>query len=65
MKDVSVAQQRAGRDSMSRTVVIVSLVPVVVILSTFMFYGGLRTWRWYEKTRLFGMRIVEKKKVED
>ena len=65
MKDVPVAQQRAGRDSMSRTVVIVSLVPVVVALSTFMFYGGLRGWRWYEKTRLFGMRIVEKKKIED
>lgn len=64
-RDVSVAQQRAERDSMARTLVTVALVPVVVVFSAFMFYGGLRVWRWYEKTRLFRMRIIEKKKIED
>lgn len=65
MADIPGAQERAQHDSTIRLLTVVASIPVVVIVSTFMFYLGLRTWRWYEKMRLFEMRIVEKKKEVD
>jgi hypothetical protein len=55
------AQEEAARDSAIRTVSTVVLVPFVVALSTFIFYATLRTWRSYERMKLYEMRIVEKK----
>jgi len=58
---IPAAQKEAARDSAVRTVTTVALIPVVVALSAFMFYATLRTWRYYEKMKLYEMRIVEKK----
>jgi hypothetical protein len=55
------AQASAQHDAATRTVFVVATIPVVVFISTFIFYASLRTWRWYEKEKLFEMRIVEKK----
>jgi len=63
--EIPAAQQEAQRQSMTRTLTVLVLVPVVVALSTFTFYVALRTWRWYDRTKLFEMRIVEKRKEED
>jgi hypothetical protein len=58
---IPTAQEKAARDSTIRTITIVTLIPVVVALSTFIFYATLRTWRSYERMKLYEMRIVEKK----
>jgi heme/copper-type cytochrome/quinol oxidase subunit 2 len=58
---VPAAQQEATRDSTIRTITTVALIPVVVALSTLIFYATFRTWRYYEKMKLYEMRIVEKK----
>jgi len=63
--ELPAAQQRAQRDATAKTLLVVITVPVVVVLSTLLFFAALRTWRWYEKTKLFEMEIVEKKKEED
>jgi predicted PurR-regulated permease PerM len=55
------AQEKAIRDSNTKTLTIVASIPLVVVLSTFIFYAGLRTWRYYTKMKLYEMRIVEKK----
>jgi len=44
-----------------RTILVLTTVPLVVVASTFLFYVSLRTWRWYERMKLYAMRIVEKK----
>ena len=62
---IPAAQQKAQHEATIRTIMVIVYVPVVVALSTFIFYVALRTWRWYEKSRLFEMRIVEKKKEMD
>jgi len=62
MNEVPSAHQKAQRDSATKTFQIIGSIPLVVVLSTCIFYAGLRTWRWYEKTKLFEMRIIEKKK---
>jgi hypothetical protein len=62
---VPAAQTSARQDSTTRTLVVVATIPVVVFVSTFIFYASLRAWRWYEKEKLFEMRIVEKKETED
>jgi hypothetical protein len=59
------AQLKAQQESISRTLLVIASIPVVVVVSTLIFYAALRTWRWYEKAKLFEMRIVEKKKTED
>lgn len=59
------AQAKAQQESTTRTLFVVATIPVVVFASAFIFYAALRTWRWYEKEKLFEMRIVEKKKTED
>lgn len=62
---VPAAQLKAQQESTSRTLFVIASIPVVVIVSTLIFYATLRTWRWYEKARLFEMRIVEKKETKD
>jgi hypothetical protein len=59
------AQASAQQESTTRTLFVVAAIPIAVLLSTFIFYASLRMWRWYEKEKLFEMRIVEKKKTED
>jgi len=58
---IPAAQEQTAHDSTIRTVTTVALIPVVVALSTFVFYATLRTWRYYEKMKFYEMRIVEKK----
>jgi len=62
---IPTAQRVAQQESAARTLLVIASIPVVVIVSTLIFYAALRTWRWYEKAKLFEMRIVEKKKTED
>ena len=69
MKDVEgktpEAQLKAQQSATNRTLLIILSIPAVVIVSTSAFYAGLRTWRVYEKTKLFEMKIVENRKTED
>jgi hypothetical protein len=58
---VPAAQLKAQQESASRTLLVLAFIPVVVVVSTLIFYAALRTWRWYERAKLFEMRIVEKK----
>lgn len=62
---IPVAQANAQEESTTRALFVIASIPVVVILSTLIFYSVLRTWRSYERAKLFEMRIVEKKKTED
>jgi predicted 2-oxoglutarate/Fe(II)-dependent dioxygenase YbiX len=62
---IPVAQASARQESAARTLFVVATIPVAVFVSTFIFYASLRAWRWYEKEKLFEMRIVEKKETED
>jgi hypothetical protein len=62
---IPTAQASAQRESTARTLFVVATIPVAVFVSTFIFYASLRTWRWYEKHKLFEMRIVERKETED
>jgi hypothetical protein len=62
---VPAARLKAQQESTSRILFVIASIPVFVIVSTLIFYAALRTWRWYEKAKLFEMRIVEKKKTED
>jgi hypothetical protein len=64
-KAIPARQQEAERKSTTRALLVMASIPIVVILSTLVFYAALRTWRWYEKAKLFEMRIVEKKTTED
>lgn len=59
------AQANSQEESTTRVLFVIASIPVVVILSTLIFYSVLRTWRSYERAKLFEMRIVEKKKTED
>jgi len=63
--EIPAAQEKAQRESTNRTLMVLLYVPAVVALSTFIFYVALRTGRWYEKTKLFEMRIVEKREEKD
>jgi hypothetical protein len=62
---IPAAQASAQRESTARTMVAVTMIPVAVFVSTSIFYASLRAWRWYEKEKLYKMRIVEKKETED
>jgi hypothetical protein len=62
---IPAAQAKAQQESTTRALFVVAAIPVAVFISTFIFYVALRAWRWYEKEKLFEMRIVEKKKAED
>ena len=60
MSEIPAAQQNATQVSSTRTLAVAALVPVSVIVSTFVSYAVLRTWRAYEKRQLYEMRIIEK-----
>jgi len=62
---IPAAQRRAQDESMIRTAIVILSIPVVVAISALVFFASVRAWRWYEKTRFFEMRIVEKKKEVD
>jgi hypothetical protein len=51
-------QQRAANERTVKTWLTVGMVPVAVLLSTLLFYASLTTWRRYEKSHLFEMRII-------
>lgn len=59
------AQEAVQREAASRTFFVVAIIPVAVVLSTLGFLVVLMVWRWYERMRLFEMRIVVGKKEED
>lgn len=58
---IPAAQEEAASDSANKVLIVVALVPVGILLSTLMFYATLRTWRYYERLKLYEMRIVETK----
>lgn len=58
---IPTAQGQAAARAASWNLTVLVLVPVVVILSTFVFFVSLRTWRYYERMKLYEMRIIEKK----
>lgn len=55
---IPAAQQQAVQESNLRVQTIFAAGAFVVGLLTFCFYGSLRVWRWYEKEKLFEMRIL-------
>ena len=61
-EDIPAASEKAQHESTMTILKVLASIPVSVGLSTFAFYTGLKIWRWYEKAKLFEMRIVEKKK---
>ena len=63
--EIPAAQQDADRATANRTLTTILLIPISVVISTFIFYVALRTWRGYERLRLYEMKIVEKKKASD
>jgi hypothetical protein len=65
ISEIPVAQQDADRLTANRTLTTILLIPISVVISTFIFYVALRTWREYERLRLYEMKIVEKKKAQD
>jgi hypothetical protein len=60
LSEIPAAQQNATQAASTRTITAAALVPVSVIVSTFVFYVVLRTWRAYERRQLYEMRIIEK-----
>jgi len=52
------AQQEAVHNSTSRVQMTTIEAALVVGLSTFGFYGGLLIWRWYEREKLYEMKII-------
>ena len=55
---IPAAQQQAVQGSNLRVQTILGAGAFVVGLLTLCFYGSLRVWRWYEKEKLFEMRIL-------
>lgn len=53
------SQQAASQGATVRTVVTLATIPVGVVASTAFFYVILRTWRYYERMKLYEMRISE------
>jgi len=58
--EVPLAQQQAKQEVVSQTLSLLLIIPVTAIVSTLAFYVALSTFRWYEKMKLFELRIVEK-----
>lgn len=58
---IPAAQEKAASDSAKKVLTVVALVPVGILALTLIFYATLRTWRYYERLKLYEMRIVEKK----
>jgi hypothetical protein len=62
--DAPAAQQRAQSKSQIRIITVIALIPIAVLLSTFVFIVALRIWRDYERSKLYEMRIVEGKATD-
>jgi hypothetical protein len=58
--EVPPAQQQAKQEVVSETLSLMLTIPVTAIASTLVFYVALSTFRWYEKMKLYELRIVEK-----
>jgi hypothetical protein len=58
---IPAAQDQAISASNMKTLTILASIPIIVAVSTFAFYAALRVWRYYEKLKLYEMKIVEKK----
>jgi hypothetical protein len=54
------AQEHAAQQARSRTIIVVTLIPVVVLLSSSTFYAVIQLWHRYEKMKLYEMKILEK-----
>jgi len=63
--NIPAAEQTADRAAHSSTLAVILLIPVSVVVSTFIFYVALRTWRAYGRLKLYEMTIIEKKKAQD
>ena len=57
---IPAAQMEAIHNSFDTQVTVVALIAATVISSTLLFYAFLRTWFYFEKMKLYEMRIVEK-----
>jgi CHASE3 domain sensor protein len=55
------AQEQAAQQARARTIIVVTLIPLVVLLSSSTFYAIIRIWRAYERMKLYEMKILEKK----
>jgi hypothetical protein len=55
---IPAAQQQAAQQSYLKLQIFVVSGAMVVALLTLVFYGSIRVWRWYEKEKLFEMRII-------
>ena len=51
-------QQSAANERTVKAWLTFGMVPVAVLLSTLLFYASLTTWRRYERSHLFEMRII-------
>ena len=54
------AQQRTESEHAARTFLVFISIPLTILGLTFVFYAALKTQRWYEKLKLYEMRIIEK-----
>ena len=59
---IPVAQRDADLAAANAMLTAILLIPISVGISTFIFYSALRTWRGYERLKLYEMEILEKKK---
>lgn len=60
LPEIAPAQQEALQAMRLKTQTLSAEGALVVFLLTIAFYGCLRTWKWYEKEKLYEMRIVAK-----
>jgi hypothetical protein len=56
--EITAAQQAAIRNSTSTAEFTIAEASLVVAVSTLGFLGTLLVWRWYEKEKLFEMKII-------
>lgn len=59
--EAPIAKQSAEHESFTRALLVFISAPLIAVFSTFVFYAALQAWRWYDRAKLFEMRIVEKK----
>ena len=58
------AQRDADLTAANAVLTAILLIPISVAVSTLIFYVALRTWRGYERLKLYEMEIVEKEKAQ-
>ena len=57
------AQQNANLAASNTMLTTILLIPISTAIATFIFYVAVRTWRGYERLKLYEMEIVEKEKA--